>query len=128
MQSYRQLPVWEKAHAIALAIDAMTRRLPRGRHAGLVSQLQRSSLSIPANIAEGASRNSDKDFAKFLHIAIASASEVEYHIEFAADAGIIPRREFERQQADIVEVRRMLTGFAKYLRNPTRRKLKTRAE
>jgi four helix bundle protein len=117
VQNYRRLPIWRKAHAIALAIDSLSRRIPRGRHAGLVSQLQRASLSIPANIAEGSSRATDKDFAKFLQIAIASTTEVEYHIEFAADALIISRTEFERRQAELVELRRMLTGFTKYLRN-----------
>jgi four helix bundle protein len=66
-----------------------------------VSQLQRASLSIAANIAEGASRGSDKDFANFLQIAIGSTTEVEYHLEFAADARIISR-------------------FVKYLRNQSK--------
>jgi four helix bundle protein len=120
MQNYHRLPVWKKAHDIALAIEALTRRMPRGRHAGLVSQLQRASLSIPSNIAEGASRGSDKDFANFLQIAIASTTEVEYHLEFAADARIISRAEFDSRRSELEEVRRMLTGFAKYLRNQVR--------
>ena len=120
MQNYHLLPVWRKAHEIALAIDALTRRMPRRRHAGLVSQLQRASLSIPSNIAEGASRGSDKDFANFLQIAAASTTEVEYHLEFAADARIISRAEFEVRRAELEELRKMLTGFAKYLRNQSR--------
>src|SRR6266481_1613923 len=120
MQNYHRLPVWRKAHEIALAIDSLSRRMPRGRHAGLVSQLQRASLSIPANIAEGASRGSDKDFANFLQIAAASTTEVEYHLEFAADARIISRAEFEARRPALEELRRMLVGFAKYLRNQSR--------
>jgi four helix bundle protein len=120
MQDYHRLPVWKKAHEIALAIDSLTRRMPRGRHAGLVSQLQRASLSIPANIAEGASRGSDKDFANFLQIAIGSATEVEYHLEFAADARIISRAEFELRRSELEELRKMLTGFVKYLRNQSK--------
>jgi len=121
MQNYHRLPVWKKAHEIALAIDSLSRRIPKGRHSGLAGQLQRASLSIPANIAEGASRGSDKDFANFLQIAIASTTEVEYHIEFAADARIIARTEFELRQSELIELRKMLTGFAKYLRNQDRR-------
>jgi len=120
MQNYHRLPVWKKAHDIALAIDSLARRMPRGRHAGLVSQLQRASLSIPSNIAEGASRGSDKDFANFLQIAAASTTEVEYHLEFAADARIISRPEFDTRRSELEELRRMLTGFAKYLRNQSR--------
>jgi four helix bundle protein len=116
MQSYRRLPVWKKAHSVALEIDALSRRIPRGRHAGLVQQLQRASLSIPANIAEGCSRATDRDFAKFLQVALASATEVEYHLEFAVDASIIPRSEFTLRQSELIEIRRMLSGFVKYLR------------
>ena len=120
MQNYHRLPVWKKAHDTALAVDALTRRIPRGRHAGLVSQLQRASLSISANIAEGASRGSDKEFANFLQIACASTTEVEYHLEFAADARIISRAEFESHRAELEEIRKMLTRFAQYLRKQSR--------
>ena len=127
MQSYRRLPVWKKAHAIALSVDALTRRIPRGRHGGLVTQLQRASLSIPANIAEGTSRATDKDLANFLQTALASATEVEYHLEFAADASIISRKEFEQLQSQLIEVRRMLAGFIKYLRHANQRRRKSPA-
>ena len=120
MQSYRRLAVWRKAQAIALNIHCMTERIPRGRNAGLVGQLQRASFSIPANIAEGAIRATDMDFAKFLQVALASTTEVEYHLEFAADAAIIPRREFVLRQQEVIEVRRMLTGLVMHLRRSDR--------
>ena len=63
MQNYRQLAVWKKAHAIALNIHRLTKEIPREGNAELINQLRRSSLSIPANIAEGTSRPTDKDFA-----------------------------------------------------------------
>ena len=122
MQSYRRLPVWKKAHAVALEIDSLARRIPRGRHPGLASQLQRAALSIAANISEGTSRATDKDFANFLQIAIASTTEVEYHLEFAADASIIPRNDFARLQAELIGIRRMLSGFVKYLRRSENRR------
>ena len=120
MQSYRRLSVWRKEHAVALNIHQLTERIPRGRNAGLIGQLQRAALSIPANIAEGASRATDKDFAKFLQVALASTTEVEYHLEFAADAAIIPRREFALRQQEVIEVRRMLTGLVKHIRQTDR--------
>lgn len=122
MQNYRRLPVWSKAHAVAVRIDALSRRIPRGRHAGIVAQLQRASLSIPANIAEGTSKATDKELAKFLQISIASTSETEYHLEFAADTAIIPRKEFDVLQADLIEIRRMLVGFVKHLRRSKQRR------
>lgn len=120
MQNYRRLSVWRKAHAVALNIHALTERIPQRRCAGLVSQLQRPALSIPANIAEGASRATDKDFAKFLQIALASTTEVEYHLEFAADASIISHSEFSLRQQEVVELRRVLTGLIKHVRQTDR--------
>ena len=116
MQNYRRLSVWRKAHAIALNIHRLSGRIPRGGNSGLINQLTRAALSIPANIAEGSSRQIDKDFAKFLNIALASTTEVEYHLEFAADAGIIPSRDYELRRDELIEVRKMLTGLIRYLR------------
>ena len=66
------------------------------------------------------SRGTDQDFAKFVQIAIGSATEVEYHLEFAADAEIIPRQEYESRKRDIVEIRRMLSGLLRRLRQADR--------
>ena len=101
-------------------VHRLTERIPRGRNAGLIGQLQRAALSIPANIAEGASRATDRDFAKFLQVALASTTEVEYHLEFAADAAIISRGEFMLRQQEVIEVRRMLTGLVKHVRQADR--------
>jgi four helix bundle protein len=120
MQNYRRLSVWRKAHAIALNIHQLTRRMPRTGNLALINQLRRAALSIPANIAEGSSRPTDKDFIKFLHIAFASATEVEYHLEFARDSGVLASREFELRSRELIEIRKMLTGLVKYLRQADR--------
>jgi four helix bundle protein len=117
MQNYRRLSVWRKAHAIALNVRALTERIPRDGNRGLIDQLRRASLSVPANIAEGTSRGTDRDFVKFLQIALASTTETEYHLQYAADAGIIPHREVDSRRAELIEIRRMLTGLIKYLRH-----------
>jgi four helix bundle protein len=115
MQDYRRLLVWQKAHVVAVNVHRVTDKIPLGRNAALVNQLRRASLSIPANIAEGSSRPTDKDFAKFLHIALASATEVEYHLQFAAAISVISEREYLERQAELVEVRKMLSGLVKHL-------------
>jgi four helix bundle protein len=117
MQNYRQLSVWRKAHAVALNIHRVTNAIPRSNPA-LVNQIQRAALSIPANIVEGSSRASDRDFAKFIQIAIGSASELEYHLHFATDAGLLSAEDFQGRQQEVVEVRRMLIGLLKKLRAP----------
>jgi four helix bundle protein len=68
---------WQKAHALAVLVNEVTHALARSDRSGLVSQVRRAALSIPSNIAEGCSRPTDRDFAKFLQIAIASATELE---------------------------------------------------
>lgn len=120
MQNYRRLSVWRKAHAIALNVHRLTTEIPRQGNSGLITQLRRAALSIPANIAEGSSRPTDRDFAKFLNIALASTTEVEYHLEFAADASIIPRREFALRRHELIEIRKMLTGLVKHIRQSNR--------
>ena len=120
MQNYRHLSVWRKAHATELNIRALTDRISRDGNRGLIDQLRRASLSVPANIAEGCSRATDRDFANFLTLALASATEVEYHLEFAFDAAIIPKRDFDLRRDEVVEIRRMLVGLIKYLRQANR--------
>jgi four helix bundle protein len=116
MQNYRQLSVWRKSHDAALKIHRLSAEIPRRDNSGLISQIRRAATSIPTNIAEGCSRGSDRDFAKFIQIAIGSASELEYHLHFAVDAELIPRTEFEARHAEVIEVRRMPIGLLKKLR------------
>jgi len=117
MQNYRQLSVWRKAHDAALKIHRLSSEIPRQDNTGLIGQIRRAAQSIPTNIAEGCSRGSDPDFAKFIQIAIGSASELEYHLHFAVDANLIPRVEFEARHVEVIEVRRMLIGLLKKLRS-----------
>jgi len=116
MQNYRQLAVRRKAHAVALNIHRVTDAIPRQHSSGLISQIRRAAHSIPTNLAEGCSRGSDADFAKFVQIAIGSASELEYHLHFASDAKMISQEEFDARHPEVVEVRRMLIGLLKKLR------------
>lgn len=97
-------------------VERMSRAIPREHNSGLTSQIRRAALSIAANIAEGCSRPTNRDFAKFLNIAIASSSELEYHLQFAGDANIIPRHEFDARSTEVVQVRRMLFGLLKRVR------------
>ena len=115
MQNYRHLSVWRKAHAVALNIHRIAGSVPRRNNAGVPNQMARAAQSIAANIVEGSSRGSDQDFAKFVQIAIGSSSELEYHLHFAADAGLISAEEFSARAAEVVEVRKMLIGLKKKL-------------
>ena len=83
MKDFRQLKVWEKSHQLALAIYKVTKEFPKEELYGLTSQIRRASMSIPTNIAEGCGRNTDADFARFLQMAMGSASETEYQLILA---------------------------------------------
>jgi four helix bundle protein len=116
MHDYHRLLVWRKAHSVAIAIDRLTRRMPRLYNADLISQMRRAALSIHSNIAEGSNRPTDRDFARFLQIALASASELEYHLEFSADTAQIDRAQFTACQTELVEIRKMLVGLIRRMK------------
>jgi four helix bundle protein len=118
MQDFHNLAVWQKAQTLALNVHRLTELIPRRGNSGLVSQIRRAALSIPTNIAEGCGRASDSDFAKFIQIAIGSSSELECHLEFSADAKLIPPDQIKARLPDLIEVRRMLIGLLKKLRPP----------
>ena len=79
MRPFRELVVWQKAHHVTRQLYDVTRTLPREEQYGLTSQIRRCAASICANIAEGCGRGTARDFARFIQIALGSASELEYH-------------------------------------------------
>lgn len=108
--------MWEKSHRLALAVYQATDKLPREETYGLTSQLQRCSVSIPANIAEGCGRSTNADFARFLQISMGSASELEYHLILTHDLKLIDTSEYEQLSRETTEVKRMLTSFISRLK------------
>jgi four helix bundle protein len=85
MNDFRNLIVWQKAMNLARDIYVHTKELPMDEKFGLVSQIRRSAVSIPSNIAEGSKRRTKKDFAHFLSIASGSAAELETQILLTQD-------------------------------------------
>ena len=116
MQNFRNLKVWEKAHAMTLDVYRSTRAFPKEELYGLTSQMRRSSASVGANIAEGCCRNGDKDFGRFVQIAAGSAGELEYHIVLARDLGLLNVDDYQRLSTETIEVKRMLASLLQKLR------------
>jgi four helix bundle protein len=116
MQSFRNLKVWEKAHALTLDVYKVSRFFPKEEMYGLTSQIRRASVSIGSNIAEGTCRNGDAEFARFLQMAAGSASEVEYQLLLTKDLEILTSSDCERLSDEVVEVKRMLASLLKKLR------------
>lgn len=116
MKNFRELKVWEKAHHLTLAVYKVTTIFPRDELYGLTSQLRRACTSVPANIAEGCGRGSDAEFARFLQIAIGSASELEYHLLLARNLNLLRQVEYEQLDQEITDIKRMLTSFIQKLK------------
>ena len=117
MRDFRELKVWQKAHGLTLAVYKATACFPKVELYGLTAQMRRASVSISANISEGAGKNSRADFARFLQISLGSASEVEYELLLARDLGYLDRVGHDNLTEQTVEVKRMLTRFIQYLNN-----------
>ncbi len=116
MKDFRQLKVWEKSHLLALAIYKATKEFPKEELYGFTSQIRRASMSIPTNIAEGCGRNTDREFAQFLQIAMGSASETEYQLILARDLEFLSKDDYEMFHNNVEEVKRMLTSLLKTIR------------
>jgi len=115
MRNFRGLEVWEKAHRFVLEIYKCTDGFPVDERFGLTQQLRRCSASIASNIAEGAARRTDRDFARFVGMSIASASEAEYQLLLARDLGYIDGDLMEELSDSAIGVRQMLIRLAQRL-------------
>jgi|SRR5579871_3790179 len=111
MKDFRQLLVWQKAHALTLATYQITTDFPKVELYGLTSQIRRCSASIPSNIAEGCGRRGNAELHRFLQIASGSGSELEYQLLLARDLHYLNDAEYQRLSDMTVEVRRMLTSL-----------------
>ena len=108
MRSYKTLVVWQRAHKLVLEIYAVTDAFPSSERYGLTSQIRRAAVSIPANIAEGCSRGTDKDTANFFQISLGSAAELSYELLLAHDLGFIEEVEYQTLASEVEQIGRML--------------------
>jgi four helix bundle protein len=111
MQDYRNLKVWQKAHALTLAIYQATSAFPTEERFGLTIQLRRVAVLIPTNIADGCGRDGDVDFHRLLSAAMGAGSQLDYLLLLAHDLGFLPKQDHSRLTAELVEVRKMLAGL-----------------
>ncbi len=121
MQDFKQLKVWQRSHQLTLAVYQATASFPKHELYGLTSQVRRSCSSIPANISEGCGRDSGADLARFLQIAMGSASELEYHLLLASELGFLTPKVYQPLAGELIEIKRMLTALIRKVRNSKRR-------
>lgn len=116
IQSYRDLIIWQKAIDLVLESYRLTRRLPTSERFGLIPQIQRASVSIPANIAEGHGRHHRDDYRQFLSIARGSLKELETHFVIIEKLAYVPATDLRRARVFCDEVSRMLSSLHRKLR------------
>ncbi len=111
MRDYKKFLVWEKSHQLTLDVYYNLTSFPKDELFGLISQMKRSSSSIPTNIAEGCGRNSDKDFCRFLYVAFGSANELEYQILLSIDLKFIEFENGQKLLFQVEEIKKMLNSL-----------------
>jgi four helix bundle protein len=89
MRDHRKLVAYTKARALTLEVYRATSQFPREEQFGLTSQIRRSAVSVPSNLVEGCARRSERDYLRFLDMALGSARELEFQLDLARELGFL---------------------------------------
>lgn len=117
MSHFRKILVWQKSMFLVTKIYKAARTFPKEEMFGLTSQIRRSSVSIPSNIAEGSGRESSKDFLRFLYISLGSIFEMQTQLEIAKNIIYINEEEFNLLYEDSREIERMLASLIRKIKD-----------
>ena len=117
MKTHRDLKVWTNSINLVTMIYQVTSDFPKEELFGITSQMRRAAVSIPSNIAEGAARNSKKEFNNFLSIALGSASELETQILISRNLNYLNSNNSEKLLNDLNEIQKMIQGLMKNLKS-----------
>jgi four helix bundle protein len=115
MHNFKELIVWKDAMKLAKSIYLICQEFPGDERFGLITQIKRSAVSVPSNIAEGAGRNSDKEFLRFLSISTGSLFELETQLLLAADLGFINLDNVNTLLDDVAYLQKKLYRFCQQL-------------
>jgi four helix bundle protein len=111
---HKDLEVWKRAIDLVTQVYSVSKHYPRDEQFGLASQIRRAAVSIPSNIAEGAARNSSKEFVQFLYIALGSCSEVETQLVISGNLGYAYD---ENVYNNLQQIKKMIIGLIKKRKN-----------
>lgn len=115
MHNFKELKKWQKGRALVKEIFLLTQNFPKEEQFILVVQMRRASVSIPANIAEGSGRGSNKDFSRFIDIAMGSAFELESLIYIGYDLDYYDEKVLNLTVGKIQEIQKMLFHFKNHI-------------
>ncbi len=113
MHNFKELKVWQEAMSLAKDVFVITRNFPSEEKFGLTSQINRCSVSVPSNIAEGAGRQSDKEFNQFLNIALGSSYELETQLLLSNYFNYITKEQSQLLTEKVCKIQKMLNGLKK---------------
>jgi|SRR5690606_2797102 len=116
MKSHKDLDVWKAAIKAARSIYLLTASFPNEERFGMTMQMRRASVSIASNIAEGAARQSDKEFVQFLYIAQGSAAELETQLIIAGEVALANVADIEALILELAHVRQLLVGLIRSIK------------
>jgi four helix bundle protein len=111
MHNYKELNIWKNSLAIAIDVYYLSADFPKEENFGLTSQIRRSAVTVPSNIAEGSSRSSNKDFNRFLEIAMGSSFELQTQLEISKTVLKIDADKADKLNNEITENQKMIRGF-----------------
>lgn len=116
MNRYKELKVWQKSVDLAVSLYGITQHFPNEEQYGLTSQIRRSAVSIPSNIAEGAGRNTKGEYNNFLGISYGSSCELETQLIIASRVGFLVPADFNHLSNEITEIQKMNYALRKSLK------------
>lgn len=119
MHNFKELKIWQKAIELTEDVYKLLVKYPDYEKYGLTSQIRRSVVSVPSNIAESSGRASNRDFRRFLAISLSSAFELETQLILSNKFEFISEKEFKNISAKLQELQKMIFGFRKSLSNTT---------
>ena len=115
MHRYKELSVWQKAIELVVEIYKITEKFPLKERYGLISQMNRCAISIPSTIAEGAGRNTTKDFDHFLAISLGSSFELHTQLVLSNRLGYVPMEAVEKIELELSHIQNMVVKLKKSL-------------
>lgn len=111
MHRYKELEFWKRSKQLSVKIYTATKDFPKSEMFGITSQIRRSAVSIPSNIAEGASRSSNKDFSRFLEIAMGSSYELDTQLSIANNIGYLDNKTHDSMDSELTSIIQMMSKF-----------------
>lgn len=112
MRNFKNYNIWKLGHKLTLNIYTITRDYPKEERIQIISQMQRAAYSIPSNISEGCGRKSDKEFNRFLQIALGSAHELEYFVLLTKDLKYINENTYQKIDLEINNIKKKIYSLS----------------